>query len=176
MRATSIRSSLLSCCRAICSTRVATGSTSAASNGFSMFALHIRCLEMLICPIRNSTTSCVPNSAWPCRRCVDTCSRFSREAPAQARRTRLRAQILNEAVRTKMSRNSPVPMMITQNDHTLGVANGDVGVVMPDKPNALVLPQDEGFCEIRRDFCRTLNFPLPQLFTSHRGLNTRMWP
>jgi len=30
--------------------------------------------------------------------------------------------------------------MITQNDKTLGVANGDVGVVMPGDPKSLYLP------------------------------------
>ncbi len=39
--------------------------------------------------------------------------------------------------------NSPIPMMITENDHQLGVNNGDVGVVMP-KDNCLSILLEDG--------------------------------
>ena len=38
---------------------------------------------------------------------------------------------------------SPIPMMITENDHSLGVNNGDVGVVMP-KDNCLSILLEDG--------------------------------
>ena len=44
------------------------------------------------------------------------------------------AERLNEFVRKLLGRGCPVPMMITQNDRLQDVANGDVGVVMPDDP------------------------------------------
>jgi exodeoxyribonuclease V alpha subunit len=50
------------------------------------------------------------------------------------------AERLNEFVRKLLGRGCPVPMMITQNDRLLDVANGDVGVVMPDDPRNLCLP------------------------------------
>jgi len=50
------------------------------------------------------------------------------------------ANALNEWVKNLLGKKCPVPMMITQNDKTLGVANGDVGVVMPREPKLLYLP------------------------------------
>lgn len=44
----------------------------------------------------------------------------------------------------------PVPLMITKNDRSLGVANGDVGVLMPDKPHELFLPVEDGSCRMVR--------------------------
>ena len=43
-------------------------------------------------------------------------------------------------IRRTLSKNAPVPMMITQNDRTLDVNNGDVGVVMPGDRKTLCLP------------------------------------
>ena len=53
------------------------------------------------------------------------------------------AERLNEFVKKLLGRGCPVPMMITQNDRLQGVANGDVGVVLPDEPKVLYLPGDE---------------------------------
>lgn len=58
---------------------------------------------------------------------------------------------LNEFIKNLLGRNSPVPYMITQNDSFLNVANGDVGVVMADKPNLLYLDSSEGIREIRME-------------------------
>lgn len=48
----------------------------------------------------------------------------------------------------------PIPLMITRNDRSLGVANGDVGVQMPDDPSniCLLVDQDEkaGTLEYRK--------------------------
>ena len=44
----------------------------------------------------------------------------------------------------------PVPLMIAKNDRSLGVANGDVGVLMPDKPHELFLPVEDGSCRMVR--------------------------
>lgn len=54
------------------------------------------------------------------------------------------AERLNAFVQKAMGRGCPVPMMITQNDGLLDVANGDVGVVMPDDPARLCLPMADG--------------------------------
>jgi exodeoxyribonuclease V alpha subunit len=47
-------------------------------------------------------------------------------------------------IRKRLGKNypkgCPTPLMITQNDKTLEVENGDVGVVMPDNPKVLHLP------------------------------------
>ena len=43
-------------------------------------------------------------------------------------------------IRRTLSKNAPVPMMITRNDRTLDVNNGDVGVVMPGDRKILRLP------------------------------------
>ena len=39
--------------------------------------------------------------------------------------------------------HAPIPVMITRNDKSLGVANGDVGVRMPDDPTNLCLITEE---------------------------------
>ncbi|MBO7721114.1 MAG: exodeoxyribonuclease V subunit alpha [Kiritimatiellae bacterium] len=44
------------------------------------------------------------------------------------------AERVNAFVKSRLGGNGPVPWMITQNDHTLGVSNGDIGVVMPNEP------------------------------------------
>ncbi len=59
------------------------------------------------------------------------------------------AERLNEFVRKLLGRGCPVPMMITQNDRLQDVANGDVGVVMPDDPQSLYLPMAGGTRSIR---------------------------
>lgn len=41
---------------------------------------------------------------------------------------------MNAFIKSRLGGKCPVPWMITQNDHTLGVSNGDVGVVMPAEP------------------------------------------
>ena len=56
---------------------------------------------------------------------------------------------LNGFVRKLLGRGCPVPMMITQNDRLQDVANGDVGVVMPDDPRRLHLPVDGGTRSVR---------------------------
>ncbi len=43
-------------------------------------------------------------------------------------------------IKKLLDKKCPVPLMITKNDRTLGVDNGDVGVVMPDDPKTLHLP------------------------------------
>ena len=43
-------------------------------------------------------------------------------------------------IKKLLDKKCPVPLMITKNDRTLGVDNGDVGVVMPDDPKTLCLP------------------------------------
>lgn len=58
---------------------------------------------------------------------------------------------MNEFVKKITGRRSPVPMMVTHNDHMLNVANGDVGVVMPDEPNILYLPGEGGLRGIRTE-------------------------
>ena len=50
---------------------------------------------------------------------------------------------LNEFIKTRLGKRCPVPMMITRNDNLQAVANGDVGVVMPDEPKTLCLPGEE---------------------------------
>lgn len=42
-------------------------------------------------------------------------------------------------IKKLLDKKCPVPLMITKNDRTLGVDNGDVGVVMPDDPKTLHL-------------------------------------
>ena len=42
-------------------------------------------------------------------------------------------------------------MLITRNDRLQAVANGDVGVVMPDEPKVLHLPGDDGPRRIRME-------------------------
>ncbi len=56
---------------------------------------------------------------------------------------------LNEFVKNILGRKSPVPYMITQNDTFLDVANGDVGVIMPNEPNLLYLPSGNSVRSIR---------------------------
>ena len=59
------------------------------------------------------------------------------------------AERLSEFVKKLLGRGCPVPMMITQNDRLQDVANGDVGVVMPDDPQRLYLPVAGGTRSIR---------------------------
>ena len=50
---------------------------------------------------------------------------------------------LNEHIRARLGKACPIPMMITRNDSLQGVANGDVGVVMPSNPKLLHLQGDD---------------------------------
>ena len=59
---------------------------------------------------------------------------------------------LNEVVKALLGLSAPMPLMITQNDQALGVANGDVGVVMPTEPDRLYLPGAAGPRAIHRAF------------------------
>lgn len=45
-------------------------------------------------------------------------------------------------IKKRLGKGCPTPLMITRNDRTLEVENGDVGVVMPDDPKVLHLPGD----------------------------------
>ena len=49
-----------------------------------------------------------------------------------------------EWIRKALGKNCPVPMMITRNNETLGVRNGDVGVILPNDPQTLHLPAANG--------------------------------
>lgn len=53
-------------------------------------------------------------------------------------------EFLNQFVRDLMGASCPIPLMITKNDRTLGVSNGDVGIVMPEDPKSLHLPVESG--------------------------------
>ena len=59
------------------------------------------------------------------------------------------AEQLNEFVKRLLGIACPLPMMITQNDRLQDVANGDVGVVMPDNPQYLHLPTASGVRALR---------------------------
>ena len=50
------------------------------------------------------------------------------------------ARWIKKELEKQRKRKCPAPLMITKNDRTLGVDNGDVGVVMPDDPKTLHLP------------------------------------
>ena len=56
---------------------------------------------------------------------------------------------MNRFVQSVLGRKSPQPFMITQNDRTQDVANGDVGVILPDDPKWLHLPVKGGTRAIR---------------------------
>lgn len=56
---------------------------------------------------------------------------------------------MNAAVQLILGRKSPQPVMITQNDRTQNVANGDVGVIMPDNPSLLHLSEGGRIRSIR---------------------------
>ena len=52
---------------------------------------------------------------------------------------------LNAFVKSLLGDDAPIPMMIIKNDHSLGVNNGDVGVVIPKlKDESLHLPTTDG--------------------------------
>ena len=51
-------------------------------------------------------------------------------------------QRLNEVIRRVLGEQTPVPMMIVKNNHSLGVSNGDVGVVMPKEDTLCLLKED----------------------------------
>ncbi len=50
------------------------------------------------------------------------------------------ASWIKKELEKQRKKKCPVPLMITRNDRTLEVDNGDVGVVMPDDPKTLCLP------------------------------------
>lgn len=62
---------------------------------------------------------------------------------------------INEYVSKHLGKKCPQPVMITQNDKTLDVHNGDVGVVMPVEQNGgqylYLLPSHDGIRKIRRE-------------------------
>ena len=58
---------------------------------------------------------------------------------------------LNAFIKTRLGKRCPIPMLITRNDRLQAVANGDVGVVMPDEPKVLHLPGDDGPRRIRME-------------------------
>ena len=94
--------------------------------------------------------------AWPgfMDLCREKFARFAASADAKTALDRLNdfrvlcalrhgpfgAERLNEFLRERFGAKCPIPMMITQNDRLQGVANGDVGVVMPDESKVLYLP------------------------------------
>ncbi len=49
---------------------------------------------------------------------------------------------LNGIIRKLLGEQTPVPMMIVKNNHSLGVSNGDVGVVMPNEDTLCLLKED----------------------------------
>ena len=51
------------------------------------------------------------------------------------------ARWIKKELEKKLDKKCPVPLMITKNDRTLDVSNGDVGVVMPDDSKTLHLPK-----------------------------------
>ncbi len=63
---------------------------------------------------------------------------------------RLNDYILKTLAGSAAHPSCPIPVMITKNDRALGVANGDVGVLMPDKPKELYLPVADGACRMVR--------------------------
>ncbi len=50
---------------------------------------------------------------------------------------------LNGIIRKQLGEKSPIPMMIVKNNHSLGVNNGDVGVVMPNEDTLYLLKEDK---------------------------------
>ena len=50
------------------------------------------------------------------------------------------ARWIKRKLEKELNKKCPIPLMITKNDRTLEVSNGDVGVVMPDDPKTLHLP------------------------------------
>ena len=50
----------------------------------------------------------------------------------------------NEMLRRQWEGIGPIPMMITKNNYSVGVSNGDVGVVLPDDTQHLWLPAASG--------------------------------
>ncbi len=50
----------------------------------------------------------------------------------------------NEMLRREMEGKCPIPLMITQNNPSLKVNNGDVGVLLPHDPEHLWLPAPDG--------------------------------
>jgi len=56
---------------------------------------------------------------------------------------------LNEYIKAHLDTGCPTPMMITRNDRLQDVANGDVGIVMPNEPKLLYLPSEGKIRTIR---------------------------
>jgi len=51
---------------------------------------------------------------------------------------------INRELQRILGEKSPVPMMVTRNNSSLNVSNGDVGVVLPDRPGLLWLGTEDG--------------------------------
>ncbi len=54
------------------------------------------------------------------------------------------SEALHELIRKALPKGAPVPVMVTKNDRSLEVNNGDLGVVMPDQPDTVYLETPEG--------------------------------
>jgi exodeoxyribonuclease V alpha subunit len=52
-------------------------------------------------------------------------------------------EAINKYLRKLLGDRCPLPMMITRNEQSLDVSNGDVGVIMPDEPGYLYLPKPD---------------------------------
>jgi exodeoxyribonuclease V alpha subunit len=60
-------------------------------------------------------------------------------------------------------------MMITQNDRLQNVANGDVGVVMPDDPQRLHLPADGGTRSVRLELLSAMELAFATTIHKSQG-------
>ena len=79
------------------------------------------------------------------------------------------AERLNEFVKKLLGRGCPVPMMITQNDRLQDVANGDVGVVMPDDPQSLYLPMAGGTRSVRLELLPSMELAFATTIHKSQG-------
>ena len=79
------------------------------------------------------------------------------------------AERLNEFVKKLLGRGCPVPMMITQNDRLQDVANGDVGVVMPDDPQSLHLPMAGGTRSVRLELLPSMELAFATTIHKSQG-------
>jgi len=79
------------------------------------------------------------------------------------------AERLNEFVKKLLGRGCPIPMMITQNDRLQDVANGDVGVVMPNDPQRLYLPMAGGTRSIRLELLPSMELAFATTIHKSQG-------
>lgn len=52
-------------------------------------------------------------------------------------------EYINRTMKNKFGNSAPIPYIITKNDKTLNVNNGDIGVVMPDEPSFMYLEKED---------------------------------